>query len=373
MLGLQRERELAQGWISARQQACRHSYEHAQDPPVASCQADVAGSDHYVLILAARYGTRQSDHGHKSVTELEFEAALAAGCTLHAFFLNFSSDLANAIDDDAGRARLDAFKQRVQRHCRAQLCRSEAEFSDAIKLLAAAPPPRPADSPADPTLPQRDTPHNLPFRNQSGDGLLGREQALAQLEALLGDGGGPVLITGMDGVGKTALALHHLRRRMDHYRAGIVLLDGQLQADRGCRRRVVWAERLALPLLAALVAGAADPLALAERLQIPHRQHRLLAQWLQLRRRLPHRTGDLTVPAWCALLESPGHGPEAVALALAMGDGPRRPLLRWLLRWRSLRAPRTAAQLLAEGWRPGPELGAELQRLRSLRLAEERC
>jgi tetratricopeptide (TPR) repeat protein len=163
------------------------------------------------------------------VTELEFEAALAAGCTLHAFFLNFSSDLANAIDDDAGRARLDAFKQRVQRHCRAQLCRSEAEFSDAIKLLAAAPPPRPADSPADPTLPQRDTPHNLPFRNQSGDGLVGREQALAQLEALLGDGGGPVLITGMDGVGKTALALHHLRRRMDHYRAGIVLLDGQLQ------------------------------------------------------------------------------------------------------------------------------------------------
>jgi tetratricopeptide (TPR) repeat protein len=229
LLGLQRERELAQGWISARQQACRHSYEHAQDPPVASCQADVAGSDHYVLILAARYGTRQSDHGHKSVTELEFEAALAAGCTLHAFFLNFSSDLANAIDDDAGRARLDAFKQRVQRHCRAQLCRSEAEFSDAIKLLAAAPPPRPADSPADPTLPQRDTPHNLPFRNQSGDGLVGREQALAQLEALLGDGGGPVLITGMDGVGKTALALHHLRRRMDHYRAGIVLLDGQLQ------------------------------------------------------------------------------------------------------------------------------------------------
>jgi hypothetical protein len=116
LLGLQRERELAQGWISARQQACRHSYEHAQDPPVASCQADVAGSDHYVLILAARYGTRQSDHGHKSVTELEFEAALAAGCTLHAFFLNFSSDLANAIDDDAGRARLDAFKQRRPPH-----------------------------------------------------------------------------------------------------------------------------------------------------------------------------------------------------------------------------------------------------------------
>jgi poly(A) polymerase len=62
-----------------------------------------------------------------------------------------------------------------------------------------------------------------------------------------------------------------------------------------------------------------------------------------------------------------------VALALALGEGPRRPLLRWLLRWRFLKPASTAEQLLAAGWRPGPELGAELRRLRSLRLAEERC
>lgn len=225
--GLERERALVQRWISERQQACRHSYEHHQEPPVASCQAEVRRSDHYLLMLAARYGTPQPEHDHKSVTELEFEAALEAGCTLHAFFLNFSSDLANGIDSDAGRARLQVFKERVQRHCRAQVCASELELADAIKLLAAAPPPRPGESAADPTLPARGTPHNLPFRSQGGDGLVGREQALERLELLLGDGAGPVLITGMDGVGKTALALHHLRRRLEHYRGGIVLLDGQ--------------------------------------------------------------------------------------------------------------------------------------------------
>jgi poly(A) polymerase len=155
---------------------------------------------------------------------------------------------------------------------------------------------------------------------------------------------------------------------------GLALLDGQLQDDRRWRRRLWWAQRWGLPPLAALVAGAADPLALAERLQLPHRQHRLLAQLLELRRRLarahPRPAG---VAGWCALLEAPGLSAEAVALALALAEGPRRPLLRWLLRWRSLRPACSAEQLLAAGWRPGPELGAELRRLRSIRLAEERC
>ena len=155
---------------------------------------------------------------------------------------------------------------------------------------------------------------------------------------------------------------------------GLALLDGQLQGDRRWRRRLWWAQRLGLPPLAALVAGGADPLALAERLQLPHRQHLLLAQLLELRRRLasgePPPAG---ATGWCALLEAPGVSAEAVALALALAEGPRRPLLRWLLRWRFLKPPRTAHQLMADGWRPGPDLGAELRRLRSVRLAEERC
>ena len=158
---------------------------------------------------------------------------------------------------------------------------------------------------------------------------------------------------------------------------GLALLDGQLQADHGWLRRLRWAQRFGLPPLAALVAGSADPLALAERLQLPHRQHRLLAQLLELRRRLVEQPQLTSATAraidWCTLLEAPGLAAETVALALCCGIGPRRPLLRWLLRWRSLKAPHSAADLIAQGWRPGPELGAELRRLRSLRLAEERC
>ncbi|MEB3201728.1 MAG: CCA tRNA nucleotidyltransferase [Synechococcus sp.] len=153
------------------------------------------------------------------------------------------------------------------------------------------------------------------------------------------------------------------------------LLDATLQADRAWLWRLRRAERLGLPLVVALVAGASDPLALAERLQLPHRQHRVLLQWLALRGRLQ---AGFPSPArgsaeqWCALLEVPGCSAAAVALALVCGSGPRRPLLRWLLRWRFLKAQRSATELLAAGVCRGPELGRQLRALRAERLRQER-
>jgi poly(A) polymerase len=157
---------------------------------------------------------------------------------------------------------------------------------------------------------------------------------------------------------------------------GLRLLDGALQADNSWKRRLRWAVRLELPLLPALLAGAAEPLALAERLQVPHRHHQLLVQFLRLRSRLAKAAGQglPSDPAqWCALLEAPGTGPEAIALALACAVAPRRPLLRWWLLWRHLRGERSAAELMAaEGIPPGPELGERLRQLRRERLERER-
>ncbi|SAY40033.1 CCA tRNA nucleotidyltransferase [Candidatus Synechococcus spongiarum] len=59
--------------------------------------------------------------------------------------------------------------------------------------------------------------------------------------------------------------------------------SGSLQQDPTWRRRLHWATRWNLPLLPALLMGAADPLAVAQRLQLPTAQQRLMAQTLALR------------------------------------------------------------------------------------------
>lgn len=206
----------------------------------------------------------------------------------------------------------------------------------------------------------------------------------------------------------------------------LALLDPSLQVDPDWRRRLTWAQRfsshggaterastlapISLPPCALLIAAASQPLALAERLQLPHRQHKLLAQWLELHRRLAAVEPSGWSPSrWCELLEAPGISADAVALALVAAPpaGPpllpdpalvaapafpvepafparagggagqllpqlRRPLLRWLLDWRQVRAPLTAADLISAGMRPGPALGARLRRERALHLDRRR-
>ncbi|MCT0198477.1 CCA tRNA nucleotidyltransferase [Synechococcus sp. CS-1325] len=149
------------------------------------------------------------------------------------------------------------------------------------------------------------------------------------------------------------------------------LLDPALQQDPQLFRRLRWARRFGLPLLVAFLAGAGDPLALAQRLQLAQKDQQILAGLLSLRQQLPSLP-PRSPSQWCALLEAPGRSPEAVALALACGLGPRRPLLRWLLRWRRLRAVESAAELIAQGLVAGPALGQRLRELRNQRLDQER-
>ena len=151
------------------------------------------------------------------------------------------------------------------------------------------------------------------------------------------------------------------------------LLDPALQADPRLLRRLLQAQRLQLPLLLALVAGAADPLALAARLQLPQQQQRWLQQmqalsvWLQANAS-EHSVAGWTAAEWCEALEQQVWGAEAVALLVIQNSPQRRPLLRWWGRWRHCQSPQTAKDLLSEGWKPGPALGAELQRLRQQQL-----
>ena len=145
------------------------------------------------------------------------------------------------------------------------------------------------------------------------------------------------------------------------------LLDVQLQSDPDRTRRLRWAQRLGLPLMPAFLLGAEDPVAVAQRLQIPGRHQRWLRQCEALREWLaddPPSVGA-SPSVWSTALEQQGCQPEAVALTVALSPQQWKPMLRWWGRWRRIQAPQKARDLIAAGWQPGPAIGEELRRQRS--------
>lgn len=165
------------------------------------------------------------------------------------------------------------------------------------------------------------------------------------------------------------------RQALGHLKAwgALPLLDPSLQDDRLLLRRLCWAERLGVPMLCALVAASASPLALAQRLQLPLQQQRWIEErmgfqaWLA-EQVLPCTWQDWSAARWTAALETRPWSAELVALEVALMGPCWRPLLRWWGRWRHVKSTQTARDLMATGLKPGPQLGEALRRLRLQKL-----
>lgn len=163
---------------------------------------------------------------------------------------------------------------------------------------------------------------------------------------------------------------------LEHLQAwgGLALLDPGLQKTRRWRSALHRAERHGLSKLPVLLACGSDPVSIAARLQIPHRQQRELRGLSQLRCHLAtlvqEGISSWGASEWTEWLEAHPDPEHVVTLALLCGDRPRRPLLHWWFRWRHVDAGVSASELLASGVPQGPAIGNRLRQLRAERLAE---
>ena len=115
---------------------------------------------------------------------------------------------------------------------------------------------------------------------------------------------------------------------------------------------------------------------LGERLQLPQGLQNHLEKSLEMRQWLQQLPAglDWDPSRWTHELESRGaaHQPTLALLVTGPNFSPwRRPLLRWLWRWRLIQSPVSAQQLLRDGWSSGPALGEELRRQRSIALNQQ--
>jgi len=147
---------------------------------------------------------------------------------------------------------------------------------------------------------------------------------------------------------------------------GFDLFDAKLQDDHLWKRRLHWARRFAAPLIPTLMDGGMHPVSTCIRLGIAQSQIRSSEEAHEFVRRMsPLESEGLHPPSyWCNVIEESHLTPESVALLIATGFKPRKPLLNWLFKWRFVRSPVTANELILKGWSQGPDLGRELRRRR---------
>ena len=169
------------------------------------------------------------------------------------------------------------------------------------------------------------------------------------------------------------------REAITHLQAwqALPLLDQQLQNDDLLKRHLHRAERLGLPLLLVLVAASANPLDLAQRLQLPQQQQRWLEQRIDFKTWLANemqqkRWQDWDPAQWSEALEARHWSPEVVALTVAFAEPYWRPVLRWWGRWRHVSPAQSARTLMDQGMQPGPQLGEALRQSRFQRLKSMR-
>jgi len=150
----------------------------------------------------------------------------------------------------------------------------------------------------------------------------------------------------------------------------LVLFDDWLQKDSNWISRIHWAPRLGLSRMLALISNAGKPAELAGRLGLPKAQLRWIEQMSSLERLLKHNFPQ-TPSAWTDLIEANDISSKAVGLMIIRGNENKRPLLRWILRWSTMKSPITGKKLLELGWPKGPSIGLELWRQRALLLDQD--
>ena len=153
------------------------------------------------------------------------------------------------------------------------------------------------------------------------------------------------------------------------------IIDSNLQDDHNLLDKIFRAKNSNIEALTAFVYESHNPLYLAERLKISTQQKEIIEGAYQLNKHLNNievnRLYKNWSPSkWTTFLEEINVDQSSFILEICRENPLKKYLSSWLYNWKNIESPIKGDDLIAKGWKPGPDLGIEIRRQR-MKLIDE--
>ncbi len=156
---------------------------------------------------------------------------------------------------------------------------------------------------------------------------------------------------------------------------GLKIIDSKLQNDQRIVEKIFIAKKSKIEPLTALVYESKDPIYLARRLHLNQQQKEIIEGAYRLNKYLKNITvnnlyKNWSPSKWTKTLEEINANESSFILEICRENPLKEYLKSWLFNWKNIDSPIKGDELIAKGWKPGPEIGRELKRQR-MKLIDE--
>ena len=157
---------------------------------------------------------------------------------------------------------------------------------------------------------------------------------------------------------------------------GLKILDSKLHNNQRLIDKISIAKKSKIEPLTALVYESKNPISLAQRLHLDQQQQKIIEGASKINKYLENLSSDdlyknWTPSKWTIFLEEINANEDSFILEICKENPLKEYLKSWLYHWKNIQSPLKGDELIAKGWKPGPDIGSEIKRQR-MKLIDEK-
>jgi len=151
----------------------------------------------------------------------------------------------------------------------------------------------------------------------------------------------------------------------------ISILDKSIQVNKKFLRGLNWVKKLNGNYILFLMKSTEDLGNTCQRFLLSNKEKKIIEDFFQIKKILEANKKEylyLSPSSWTEFIEKRNLNEETVKLLICDGGAFWRPFFRWLFIYKFIKSNKDGETLKREGWKPGKEMGKEINRLRYLEI-----